>query len=82
MIAAIQGKIIDIDFTHVTIMTSSGLAYKVNINEYTFGKISMLEEVFLYIYHHFTQDAQSLFGFLEAKEKLLFTELLKISGIG
>lgn len=42
----------------------------------------MQEEIFLHIYHHFTQDAQSLFGFLESREKLLFIELLKISGIG
>jgi holliday junction DNA helicase RuvA len=63
-------------------MTSGGVAYKIHINEYTYGKISLLEEVFLHVYHHFTQDAQSLFGFVEAKEKALFTELLKISGIG
>ncbi len=82
MISAIQGKILEIDFTNVTLMTSWGVAYKIHINENTFGKISMQEEIFLHIYHHFTQDAQSLFGFLESREKLLFIELLKISGIG
>lgn len=81
MISVIEGKIIDITFSWVTIMTKGGVAYSVWINEYTFSKISTLEEVFLYIYHHFTQDAQSLFGFLEQKEKFLFSELLKISGV-
>lgn len=81
MISAIEGKIIELDFGYVTIMTKGGVAYKVGINEHTYGKISTLEDIFLYIYHHFTQDSQSLFGFLEPKEKALFNELLKISGI-
>ena len=40
------------------------------------------EEASLYIYHHITENNQSLFGFETLEEKKLFTELLKISGIG
>jgi Holliday junction resolvasome RuvABC DNA-binding subunit len=33
----------------------------------------------MYIYHHITENNQSLFGFLEKAEKKVFTELIKIS---
>ena len=34
------------------------------------------------MYHHITEGAQSLFGFTTIQEKQLFTELIKISGVG
>jgi Holliday junction resolvasome RuvABC DNA-binding subunit len=40
------------------------------------------DEVEFFVYHHKTENNEALFGFLEKEEKKIFTELLKISGIG
>ena len=82
MIAYISGKILEISETSVTLLPESGVGYEVGINELTFSKLVLREEASLYIYHHITENNQSLFGFETLEEKKLFTELLKISGIG
>ena len=82
MIAYISGKILEISETAVTLLPESGVGYEVGINELTFSKLVLREEASLYIYHHITENNQSLFGFETLEEKKLFTELLKISGIG
>ncbi len=82
MIAYITGKILDISETAILILPESGVGYEVGINELTFSKLVLREEVSLYIYHHITENNQSLFGFETLEEKKLFTELLKISGVG
>ncbi|MDD3145535.1 MAG: Holliday junction branch migration protein RuvA [Candidatus Gracilibacteria bacterium] len=82
MISYITGKIIDLDFTNMTILTNSGVGYEVLINELTYSKLATLEEVELFIYHYKTENSESLFGFIEKEEKKVFGELIKISGIG
>ena len=82
MIAYISGKILEISETSVTLLPESGVGYEVGINELTFSKLVLREEASLYIYHHITENNQSLFGFETLEEKKLFTELLKITGIG
>ena len=82
MIAYITGKILAISETAVTLLPESGVGYEVGINELTFSKLVLREEANLYIYHHITENNQSLFGFETLEEKKLFTELLKITGIG
>ncbi|NVP17161.1 Holliday junction branch migration protein RuvA [Candidatus Gracilibacteria bacterium] len=82
MISYITGKIIDLDFTNMTILTNSGVGYEVLINELTYSKLATLEEVELFIYHYKTENSENLFGFIEKEEKKVFGELIKISGIG
>ena len=82
MIGYITGKILDISDTSILILPESGVGYEISINELTFSKLVLREETSLYIYHHITENNQSLFGFETLEEKKLFTELLKISGVG
>ncbi len=82
MIGYIQWKILEISDSSVLIVTQSGLWYDIGINEITFSKLAIQEETKLYVYHHITEGWQSLFGFISLDEKMLFTELLKISGVG
>lgn len=82
MLAYISGKILEISESTVTLLPESGVGYEVGINELTFSKLVLRDEASLYIYHHITENNQSLFGFETLEEKKLFTELLKISGIG
>ncbi|MCH8518584.1 Holliday junction branch migration protein RuvA [Candidatus Gracilibacteria bacterium] len=82
MLGYISGKILEINENSILILTESGLGYEILINELSFSKLAVKEETELYLYHHITEGHQTLFGFLTLEEKKLFTELLKISGIG
>lgn len=82
MIALLEGKIITLDFSLVTLLPNSGVGYEVNINERTYSKIALDEEIRLYIYHSISEWFQALYGFLSFEEKQVFTELVKISWVG
>jgi Holliday junction DNA helicase RuvA len=82
MLAHISGKILHLDFTHVIVQTSSGLGYELVINELVYSKILDMSEVSLFVYHSISENGQSLFGFLDIEERIVFKELIKISGVG
>lgn len=82
MIGYLSGHILDISDTQILILTTSWVWYEVWINEVSYRELITRESTELYIYHHITESAQSLFGFLTSDEKKLFTELIKISGVG
>ncbi len=81
MISYIAWKIIDLEFNSVSILTNGGVAYEIWINELIYSKIWMDEDIWMYIYHHITENNQTLFGFLEKNEKKVFSDIIKISGI-
>lgn len=81
MISYITWKIIDLDFNSVSVLTNGGVAYELWINELIYSKIWLEEEVWMFVYHHITENNQTLFGFLEKNEKKVFSDIIKISGI-
>ncbi len=81
MISYLKWEIIKADTNFVTILLNSWIGYDVLINEITYAKIKIWEEIELHIYHHITEWNQNLFWFLEEKEKEIFKELIKISWI-
>lgn len=81
MISYLKWKVIELDFLSVTILTSGGVWYSVGINELTYSKLWLESEVWIYVYHHITENYESLFGFIEPEDKKVFTELIKISWI-
>lgn len=82
MISYIKWKIIDLNFLNALIFTSSGIGYDIWINELTYSRISLEEDIEFFLYHHKTENSESLFGFLDLWEKKVFTELIKISWVG
>jgi len=82
MIGYIKWEIKEVSDTSVLLLLESGVGYDIGINEVTFASLATREQAELYIYHHITEWAQSLFGFETLEEKQLFTELIKISGVG
>lgn len=61
----------------------NGVGYEVLVplsTYYDLGEVG--GTVSLRIYTHVKEDALSLYGFLTSKEKMLFTQLIQISGIG
>ena len=82
MIGYLSGKILDIQQSTILILTDSGVGYEVFINESVYAECVWKTEADLYIYHHITEWAQSLFWLVSESEKKVFTELIKISWVG
>ena len=81
MIGYLQGKIIDLTMQECLILTSGWVGYTIVINEVIYSRIALEETVHLHIYHHRTENSESLFGFLDKNDKDVFSELIKISGV-
>jgi Holliday junction DNA helicase RuvA len=60
----------------------NGVGYEVNISLNTYSKIQDLEEGMLLTHLLVREDAHILFGFFDASEKEMFTQLLAVSGVG
>lgn len=81
MFAYIQGKVTLLEPTYVVIDVN-GLGYEIKISLHTFQQIQNKESIKLLTYLHIKEDAHTLFGFSENNEKILFLDLLSISGVG
>lgn len=64
------------------VVEAGGVGYHVNISLQTYTKIEKEEQLKLLVYHHITEDNQSLFGFAEERERSLFRQLIAVSGVG
>lgn len=82
MLSYLKWNLIDLESSSVIMLTASGIWYELIINELTHARLLNEKETEIYVYHHITENSQSLFGFLEKEEKELFKELIKVSGIG
>jgi Holliday junction DNA helicase RuvA len=81
MIAYLSGKVIRQGPTSV-VLDAHGVGYEVKISLYTASAIEEMNPVALYIYHHFSQDHQALYGFSTDAERQLFILLISVSGVG
>jgi len=82
MIAFLNGKLISKE-TDEIIIDVGGVGYQVHTTLSTTQELPSLdEEVTLYIYTHVREDSLALYGFKTHDEKVLFTKLLKVNGIG
>ncbi|WP_077621381.1 Holliday junction branch migration protein RuvA [Sediminibacillus massiliensis] len=81
MIAYIQGKLALINEESVIVETN-GVGYEiVCANPYNFQE-EIGGQVLIYTYHYIREDNQTLYGFKKTDDKLLFSKLLNVSGIG
>ncbi len=81
MICYIQGKILEINPNTVEILTENGVGYELHINEKIFSQHFWKENTHFFVYHHKTENSESLFAFSNRDEKTIFKELIKISGV-
>ena len=82
MIAYLDGLLNEKAPGHVVIVVG-GVGYKVSIPISTFYKLPAEgETVTLLIHTHVREDTLSLYGFFSKKEKLLFEQLISVSGVG
>lgn len=81
MIDYIKGQIAELTPTSVTI-ESYGIGYFINISLNTYSALDNLKEAKLFIYESIREDAHQLFGFFDNSERMIFTHLISVSGVG
>lgn len=81
MIHHLNGKLIEKHPTHL-IIECGGVGYFVTISLNTYEKIPDREAIKVFTHFSVKEDSQSLFGFAEESEKVMFRQLISVSGIG
>jgi len=81
MIAFLKGEFVNKTPANV-IVNVGGVGYDVNISLNTYSAIHDKESGMLYTHLHITENAQTLYGFADMKEKTLFLQLISVSGVG
>ena len=81
MIAFLRGNFVIKNPAQV-IVDVNGIGYECHISLNTFSAINNKKSGQLFTYLHLTENNQTLYGFAEASEKELFTQLISVSGVG
>ena len=81
MINHLNGRLIEKHPSHV-IIECNGVGYFVNISLHTFDRIGKEENIKLYTYLSIREDSHTLYGFAEEDERVMYKQLVSVSGIG
>ncbi len=82
MIGLLRGVLLEKTFPQV-VVSCNGVGYEVDVPMSTFYPLPRAgEEVTLLTHLVVREDAHLLFGFLTARERSVFRQLLKVSGVG
>jgi len=81
MIRTLRGKILS-KVPPQAVVEVGGLGYGIFAPFDAFEIFKLNEEVFLFTYHHITEDRQQLYGFLTVDQRDFFELLLTVSGVG
>jgi len=82
MISLIAGTIKNKNKNSITILTSSGVGYEINVVTSFLAEVKVGEEVEIYTYLKVAETALELFGFRNLEEKNFFELLISIKGLG
>ena len=69
---------------HMAVIDCGGVGYQLTVSDTTFAAIAskLGKKVKLYTYLAVREDAMELFGFASTQEKVAFTQLIGVSGVG
>ncbi len=81
MIHFLEGRLSEKNPASVVIQCG-GVGYFVNISVNTYSKLGDNDNVRLLTHLQITEDAQTLYGFIDEEERRLFRLLITVSGIG
>ena len=82
MIGALKGRVIEKKPPGL-LLDVHGVGYEIQVSMTTFYQLpEMGEDIFLYTHLAVREDAQLLYGFHTVQERLIFRELIKVSGVG
>ncbi len=76
-----QGKIVEKNPAYVVI-DCNGIGYLLNISINTFDKLPPSGDCKVYAHQAIKEDAHVLYGFAEPAERLMFRDLISVSGVG
>lgn len=82
MIKAIEGVISKKDPAYIWLKTTSGVSYGIAVSLQCSPKLTLGAKCELLISQIIKEDANLLFGFIDASEQQIFEMMLKVSGIG
>lgn len=82
MIKAIEGVISKKEPAYIWLKAASGISYGIAISLQSSPKLNLGQKYELLITQIIKEDANLLFGFIDASEQQIFEMMLKVSGIG
>ncbi|MHC1779871.1 MAG: Holliday junction branch migration protein RuvA [Bacteroidales bacterium] len=77
----IKGEISELSPTEMVI-ENNRIGYKLLISLQTYSKLKKGETSKLFIHHHLREDIELLYGFYDKEERIIFTNLIEVSGVG
>jgi Holliday junction DNA helicase RuvA len=81
MIGCLIGEVLALEAPTV-LLNVNGVGYEIDTPLTTFGQLQKGQKITLWTHLAVREDAQLLYGFLEAQEKAIFRTLLKVNGVG
>lgn len=82
MIGSLRGSVLSISESSALVEVN-GVGYLVNATPGTLADLGPVgSDVFVHVYHHIREDAQTLFGFTDADGREVFETLLGAHGVG
>lgn len=82
MIGSLRGTLLERTAEEVLIEVA-GIGYRVAVAPAVASALGELgAEVFVHVHHHIREDAQTLYGFMTADERIAFVALLSAHGVG
>jgi holliday junction DNA helicase RuvA len=76
-----QGKIVEKNPAYV-VLDCNGIGYLLNISINTFDKMPNSGDCKLFAHQAIREDAHVLYGFADQDERLMFRDLISVSGVG
>lgn len=80
MIDYLKGKLVEKTPTYI-IVEVSGVGYHVNVSVNS-SALFKEEACTVYTYVQYREDAQTIYGFYEREERVIFKKLISVSGVG
>jgi Holliday junction DNA helicase RuvA len=81
MIAKLSGIVEERFIDHIVIDVS-GVGYGVFVSNEDYGRLSIGDNVKVYVYEHIREQSHDLFGFVDSNTKKFFELLLSVNGVG
>ncbi len=82
MIEYITGRVAELTPTNAIIETAGGVAYNLAITLYDYSELQGKATAKLLVHENIREDAWTLYGFVNDRERALFRELIGVSGVG
>lgn len=81
MLVTIKGEVTQKSLSSVVVETA-GLGYEIFVSTHDLESLTISEPAELHLLEYIREDAHNLYGFKEPEAKILFEQLISVSGVG